>query len=140
MGYVYKDVDELAKGKTPLAGSGTCVDLIKVYVPGLIGRSTTTWRPGAWVMEAGGSIPKGTAIATFGPDGRFPHHEHGQHAAIVVRVMASGIWVVDQWANDPEKPRISLRLIRVPPPHKQRNADGTFPSMSDNALAFRVIE
>jgi hypothetical protein len=140
MSYVYKDVDELAKGKTPLAGTGTCVDIIKKYVPGLIGKSTTTWRPGAWVMQAGASIPKGTAIATFGPDGRFPHSEHGQHAAIVVRVMGSGIWVVDQWKGDPLKPTISLHLIRVPPPHKQRNSDGSFHDMSNNALAFRVIE
>jgi hypothetical protein len=116
------------------------VDLIKEYVPGLKGRSTTTWRAGAWVMEAGSTIQRGTAIATFDQNGRFPQHRTGQHAALVLSVMPSGIWVVDQWKNDPTKPKISKRLIRIPPPHHQRNPDGSFPNASNNALAFRVIE
>lgn len=141
MGYIYNGVDELAKGETPLAGTGECVDLIKEYVPGLKGKSTTSWRAGAWVMEAGTSIRKGTAIATFDKNGHFPRHETGQHAALIVRVMGSGIWVVDQWKNDPVyKPTISMRLIRIPPPHMQRNKDGSFRNASNNALAFRVIE
>jgi copper chaperone CopZ len=137
MGYVYSGVDELAKGETPQAGRGECVDIIKEYVPGLKGKSTTTWRAGAWVMEAGASIRRGTAIATFDKDGRFPQHRSGQHAAIVLRVMGSGIWVVDQWRS---KKMITKRLIRIPPPHHQRNPDGSFPDASNNALAFRVIE
>jgi hypothetical protein len=140
MGYVYSGVGELAKGETPLAGKGECVDLIKEYVPGLKGKSTTTWRAGAWVMEAGNKIRRGTAIATFDKNGRFPQRSTGQHAALVLSVMASGIWVVDQWKGDPTKLKISKRLIRIPPPHRQRNADGTFPNASNNALAFRVIE
>lgn len=140
MDYVYKDVDELAKGETPLAGRGECVDLIKAYVPGLKGKSTMSWRAGAWVMEAGRTIKKGTAIATFDKDGRFPRSRSGQHAALVLKVMASGIWVVDQWRNDPGKPKISARLIRIPPPRHRRNPDGSFTNASNNALAFRVIE
>ena len=139
MGYVYggSGLDELAKGETPQVGKGECVDIIKVFVPGLKGKSTTTWRAGAWVMEAGNTIRRGTAIATFDKDGRFPQHRSGQHAAIVLRVMPSGIWVVDQWRS---KRIITKRLIRIPPPHHQRNPDGSFPDASNNALAFRVIE
>ncbi|WP_373922528.1 BPSL0067 family protein [Pseudoduganella sp. SL102] len=105
---------------------------------GLRGRTTATWRAGNWVMEAGSSIRRGTAIATFDKNGRYPQRHTGQHAALVVRVMDSGIWVVDQWRNNGGK--ITMRLIRVPPPRKQRNADGSFPNASNNALAFRVIE
>lgn len=138
MGYVYSGVDELAKGGTPNAGSGECVDIVKQYVPGLKGLSTTTWRAGAWVIEAGSTIRRGTAIATFDKNGRFPQHRNGQHAALVLRVMGSGIWVVDQWRTN--KGKITKRLIRVPPPGLQRNADGSFRDASNNALAFRVIE
>jgi len=140
MGYVCRGVDELAKGQTPLAGTGECVDLIKEYVPGLQGKSTSTWRPGAWVMETP-NIEKGTAIATFDPDGTFPKKNTGQHAALVLRVVGSGIWVVDQWARDPVlRPTIGPRLIRIPPLGMQRNKDGSFINRSNNALAFRVIE
>lgn len=137
MGYSYSGGDELAKGETPDAGSGEWVDLIKEYVPGLKGKSTSTWRAGASVMEAGSTIRRGTAIATFDKDGRFPRGDSGQHAALVLRVMASGIWVADRWRS---KSNISKRLIRIPPPHRQRNPDGSFPNASNNALAFRVIE
>lgn len=137
MGHVYSGVDELAKGETDQVGTGECVDIIKHFVPGLKGKSTTTWRAGAWVMEAGSSIPRGTAIATFDQDGRYPQHHSGQHAAIVLRVMPSGIWVVDQWRS---KAKITARLIRIPPPRQQRNPDGSFSNASNNALAFRVIE
>ena len=137
MGYVYSGVDELAKGETLQAGKGECVDLIKEYVPGLKGKSTATWRAGAWVMEAGAAIRRGTAIVTFDKHGRFPRHRSGQHAAIVLRLMPSGIWVVDQWRS---KAKITKRLIRIPAPHHQRNPDGSFPDASNNALAFRVIE
>jgi len=138
MPYVYSGVDELAKGDTPNAGSGECVDLIKQYVPGLKGRSTATWRAGEWVIEAGSRIRRGTAIATFDKDGRFPQHRTGQHAAIVLRVMGAGIWVVDQWRNNGGK--ITRRLIRLPAPGQARNPDGSFQRTSNNALAFRVIE
>lgn len=138
MPYVYRDVDTLENG--PLAGSGTCVDLIKVYVPGLKGLSTTAWKAGANVIEAGSSkIIKGTAIATF-VNGRYPGLDRGNHAAIVLKVMGSGIWVMDQWNSDLNRSSIRRRLIRIPPPHKQRNVDGTFMTPSDNALAFYVIE
>lgn len=140
MPHVYDGVDELVKGKTDFAGDGECVALIKEYVPGLKGKSTSTWRPGAWVMESAGKISKGTAIATFDIDGSFPKRNTGQHAAIVLSVVPSGIWVVDQWKG---KAKITMRLIRVPPKRAQlRNPDGSWPSWnrSNNALAFQVIE
>ena len=133
MPFVYREVDQL--WHKPLAGSGTCVDLIKEYVPGLKGLPTSAWKAGGNVMEAGSKIVIGTAIATF-ENGRYPGRDHDNHAAIVLKVMGSGIWVMDQWKNDKNRPYIERR----PAPHKQRNADGTFMTPSDNALAFYVIE
>lgn len=137
MPFVYREVDQL--WHKPLAGSGTCVDIIKEYVPGLKGLSTKVWRAGNNVMEAGSKVAKGTAIATF-ENGRYPGRDYDNHAAIVLKVMGSGIWVMDQWNGDKNRPFIERRLIRVPAPHKHRKADGRFMTPSDNALAFYVIE
>lgn len=139
MPYVYEDVDSLKKTDgppLPAVGDGSCVALIKHYVPGLKDVPTSAWRAGGNVLELGAKVAKGTAIATF-VNGRYPSGRHGNHAAIVLRVMPSGIWVVDQWKA---KRIISARLIRIPPPRKQRNLDGSFMRPSDNALAFYVIE
>jgi len=138
MPYVYQDVDTLRKHDPPLpaVGDGSCVALIKYYVPGLKGTPTSVWRAGGNVLELGSKVTRGTAIATF-VNGRYPNKSHGNHAAIVLRVMPSGIWVVDQWKG---KEGITARLIRIPPPHQQYNQDGTFKRPSDNALAFYVIE
>ena len=93
MPYSYPAVDALFE--QPLIGSGTCVDLIKQLVPGLIGKPTTAWKEGISVMEAyksGRSIPRGTAIATF-ENGRYrqscPTGYFGSchHAALLLRVM-----------------------------------------------------
>lgn len=137
MSFVFKDVDTRDRDPPPpKVGNGSCVDLIKHYVPGLKGLPTSAWRAGGNVLELGSTLARGTAIATF-ENGRYPSKDHGNHAALVLKVMKSGIWVVDQWKA---KPAISARLIRIPPPRQQRNADGSFRNPSDNALAFFVIE
>jgi hypothetical protein len=118
-----------------LFGSGECVDLIKELVPGLQNVSTLSWKKGASVKDSPG-LARGTAIATFGPDGRFPRQNTGQHAALFVAQAGAGIYVVEQY-------RASLvviyRHMEVPREHAQR-ADGTWPNRSRNPLAFSVIE
>lgn len=138
MPYVYKEVDSL-KANTPIAGTGQCVEIVKTYVPGLQGLATSAWRSGDNVMEQGNRIARGTAIATFNKSGRYPNIAHGNHAALVLRVMGSGIWVVEQWKNI-SGGVIKIRLIRVPPPRQQFNTDGSYKDPSNNALAFRTIE
>ena len=44
MPYIYPGVDSLLK--QPFIKDGDCVDLIKALVPGLIGKSTTSWKQG----------------------------------------------------------------------------------------------
>jgi len=90
-------------------------------------------------MEAGSKVMPGTAIATF-VNGRYPRKDGNNHAAIVISVMPSGIWVMDQYSGDEDRKYIAMRLIRVPPPREQKNADGSFRRPSNNALAFFVIE
>jgi hypothetical protein len=81
-----------------LFGTGECVDIIKALVPGLIGVSTQSWKRGASVKDSP-SLLRGTAIATFGPDGRFPSANTGQHAALFVAHAGAGIYLVEQYRN-----------------------------------------
>lgn len=138
MPFVYRDAQTL-KGK-PLAGNGDCIALIKMYVPGLQDKPTASWRDGEHVMDRPHAILPGTAIATF-ESGRYKNRPIGNHAAIVLRVDASGIWVVDQWKQDPvSRPEIRSRFIRVHAPRKITYLEGTYKDASNNAMAFYVIE
>lgn len=132
MPYLYPSAANL--NRQPLAGSGECVDLVKEFVPGLKGVSTQSWRPGVDVL-ASGKVARGTAIATFF-NGKFPHLDTGQHAAIFLSYSGNGFWVIEQHKKSKT---ITLRRIEVPR-NGQRRADGTFPNASNNALAFSVIE
>ena len=133
MPFVYTAVRTLA-GQA-LVGSGDCVELVKAFAPGLKGVPTGAWKPGASVVEMAQRLAPGTAIATF-EDGRYPHRHSGQHAAFFVSSAGAGIWVMDQWKNDPHKPVISLRHIA----RKGKTRDGKWKDPSNNAEAFSVIE
>ena len=118
-----------------LFGTGECVDLIKALVPGLQRISTQVWRKGATVKDSPG-LARGTAIATFGPDGRFPRANTGQHAALFVAHAGAGMYVVEQYQASLV---VVFRHMSVPREHSIR-PDGTFPIRSRNPLAFSVIE
>lgn len=117
MPYIYPEVDTLLK--QPFIKEGDCVDLIKALVPGLIGKSTTSWKQGENVMEArraGKVFPRGTAIATF-EHGRFPQkcgpnydgtRMSCKHAALLLRADPSGLWVMDQYKGDKNRLFISI--------------------------------
>jgi hypothetical protein len=144
--YIYPDVDSLLK--QPLVGSGTCVDLIKAYVPGLKGKTTLAWKAGVNVLEAfmaGKPIRRGTAIATF-ENGRYPQRcETGyrgscHHAGLLLNVMPSGIWIVDQYNNDKNRLFIASRILYRPAPRTEKLPDGRYRNAGNNALAFHVIE
>jgi hypothetical protein len=131
---VYKEVRSLEHHA--LVGSGDCVELIKAFAPGLIGKPTSAWRPGATVIEVASTLQPGTAIATF-EQGHFPHRSTGQHAAFFVASAGAGIYVIDQWKGDPKnKPYVSMRHIE----RKGKKKDGSFVDPSNNAEAFSVIE
>lgn len=130
MPFVYNAVRTLA-GK-PLVDGGDCVALVKAHAPGLKGISTTAWKPGAHVVEVAQRLAPGTAIATF-EDGRYPQRATGQHAAFFVSSAGAGIWVMDQWKNDPRKPVVSLRHI----PRRGKTKDGSGRTRATMPRRFR---
>lgn len=126
-------VDEFTHN-LPLQGNGSCVDLIKIYTPGLKGLTTPNWAPGAAVVGSTGLVP-GTAIATF-ENGRYPRRPTGNHAAFFLAYAGAAIWVVDQWPDDPKRVKVEKRLIHPARPRP----DGTYFNPSNSAEAFSVIE
>jgi hypothetical protein len=84
-----------------VVADGHCVKFVQVAAAAPI---TTEWRPGAWV-RGNKSIPPGTVIATFEPDGTYTS-KRGNHAAIYVSQDETGIRVYDQWLGQPVHERV----------------------------------
>lgn len=134
----------------PKVATGECARLVQMYIPQL--GPTSSWKPGERVLdilERGGKIEPGTAVATF-VKGGYPNSGH-RHAAFYegpVRSVSGkviGIILIDQWNphatswNPQPAPRDDIRRRTVQSKGKMR-PDGSFPNISDNAEAFYVIE
>ncbi|MGV7210922.1 BPSL0067 family protein [Oxalobacteraceae bacterium A2-2] len=128
MSYIYSKVEELED--QPVVGSHQCVALVQRYAGAPV---TTAWRQGGAVL-GNAILKRGTAIATF-VEGRYPNRSHGNHAALFVRAVGNGIWIMDQWKNK-NKTRISLRLITS----RGKDKQGRYIRPSENADAYSVIE
>ena len=129
--FVYAKVDDL-QGKDKV-GSGACAVLVQWYTKAPAD-AKETWREGLVVRGNGSKIPKGTAVATF-VNGRYPRTVHHKHAALYVAQDALGVWVMDQWGDDPSKPKISKRHMRF----QGTGPDGKFIDPSNNGDALSVI-
>jgi hypothetical protein len=129
MSYVYSKVDDLED--TDKVGSKQCVALVQYYaqLP-----QTANWKEGLKVL-GNLATAKGTAIATF-VNGKYESHSTGNHAAFYISQDAGGIWVMDQWANDTTKPKVSKRYLRK----KGTSTNGGYIDPSNNAEAFSAIE
>ena len=91
--------------------------------------STTAWKVGKNVLEASpGTIPRGTAIATF-VNGQYPNDDLGKHAAIYLSHDKNEIQVLDQWNS---QHMVKQRPIRANKPAGTRR--------SNVAEDFYVIE
>ncbi len=100
--YVARDPGGLAGG--PQVGSGECVALVQQATGAPL---TSDWRRGA-VVQGNLALVPGTAIATFGPDGRYGSRTDGSsHAAIYLGQDAEGINIIDQW-----NVRVDGRIVR----------------------------
>lgn len=89
------------------AGHAECVEFVRQAAGA---PATAGWRPGAHVMSAAlGTIARGTAIATFDEQGRYPTDAQGKHAAIYLSHGPDGIVVLDQWRR---QGRVLRRVIR----------------------------
>lgn len=129
MPYIYATVGDL--DGTDKVGSKQCVALLQYYakLP-----QTTTWKEGRLIIGEF-LLTKGTAIATF-VNGKYQSHATGNHAAFYISQDAGGIWVMDQWASDTTKPKVSKRYIR----RKGKFPKGGYIDPSNNADAYSVIE
>jgi hypothetical protein len=142
--FVYAGVDALKDHSyvADIAGNylGECVSLVKHYIPQLQNLSTGTWRKGVNVIEtlkSGGTIAKGTAIATF-INGHFASG-NGHAALYVERVRYTDgsirIYVMEQYLGGLPSGGIKKRLLR----NFGKSASGNYNNPSNNGEAFSVI-
>jgi hypothetical protein len=123
MSYRLKPAESAVLGKDKYVnakGHTECVEFIRQAAGAPV---TTSWRPGVKVSDANpGAILRGTAIATFDSNGRYPTDLLGKHAAIYLSQTKDAIQVLDQWDSQHEvKPRnISLKK----PAGTKRSDDG----------------
>lgn len=139
----------LALQNRPVVGEGTCVDLIKIYVPSLKGKSTAMWRPGKRLIdmtkEEQQSLLPGTVIATF-ENGKFPQRKGGQHVGFYIRTSGvekdrmSEAVIMDQFKtyNGVPRPYIGTRMIPARP--KLRHLPNGDPDYSNDLAYFFVVE
>ncbi len=108
-------------------GNTECVEFVRQATDA---PATTNWRTGLQVrLATSAEIARGTAIATFDHNGRYPTDSLGQHAAIYLSHGDQGIVVLDQWNSQGE---VKERLIRFDRPKETRR--------SNDGDTFYVIE
>ena len=85
--------------------------------------STRSWKQGVKVQDvtASGTIEKGTVIATFDSNGKYPSTD--RHAAIYLSHDKDGITVLDQWAS---KPYASQRVLKFKNGKNRNVNDGSY--------------
>jgi hypothetical protein len=117
-----EEKDVLGKGKfVNVAGKTECVEFVRQATGA---PSTAAWQKGLKVSEAKpGDILRGTAIATFDENGKYPTDSKGKHAAIYLSHTKALIQVLDQWADQGEvKPR-PIRFNRPKGTRRSNDAD-----------------
>lgn len=130
-----KESEVLGFGKYVNADRNTeCVEFVRQTTGA---PKTTTWRRGQSIQDAKpGSIPRGTAIATFDSQGHYPTDKGGKHAAIYLSHDDKGIQVLDQWNYDKATGKggeVKPRFIPFEP-----SKEGA--SRSNDGSTFSVIE
>ena len=114
-----KDVLEKAKFKNA-KGHTECVEFIRQATGA---PETSKWKRGVKVADTVlGTIPRGTAIATFDDKGSYPTDALGKHAAIYLSHDKNGIQVLDQWDSQGQVRPRSIWFNR--PKGTRRSNDG----------------
>lgn len=120
------DVFEEGKYKNT-KGNTECVEFVRQTTDA---PSTTLWKKGKKITDlANGSIKRGTAIATFDDNGKYPTDGLGKHAAIYLEHDSKRIVVLDQWKAQGVVKRREIKFGK---------AKGT--SRSNDADTFYIIE
>src|SRR5580658_2989810 len=91
------DIQQNALGN--VTGTGQCVAFVEAAAQTPL---TAQWKRGR-IVAGDMTVPEGTAIATFDPDGTYGNHTDGRsHGAIYVsQVAGQGLLVYDQWVGQP---------------------------------------
>lgn len=85
---------------------------------------TSMWKKGIRVKDAkAGEIPRGTAIATFDDQGRYPSDALGKHASIYLSHSATAITVLDQWNTQGEVKERPIYFGRPAGTRRSNNGD-----------------
>jgi hypothetical protein len=130
MSYVMQIEESATAGKNKFVnakGNTECVEFVRQVTdaPG-----SPKWVRGKLVKGIkAGELARGTAIATFDENGKYPTDSGGRHAAIYLSHSNVGIEVLDQWNAQGE---VLKRTIRFNKP------EGT--SRSNDGDTFYVIE
>jgi hypothetical protein len=85
-------------------GTGQCVAFVEAAAKT---PHTAAWKRGR-LAKGDTTVPEGTAIATFDPDGTYGNHTDGRsHGAIYVsQIAGEGLLVYDQWSGQPVHQRV----------------------------------
>ena len=107
MSYKLKVAEKDVLGKAKYVnekGKTECVEFVRQAAGA---PKTADWKKGKKVLDAKfGEVARGTAIATFDADGKYPADTLGKHAAIYLSHDTICIRVLDQWNGQGEvKPR-----------------------------------
>jgi hypothetical protein len=114
----------------PMIGNGQCVTAC-AHFSGVTAR-TKQWTEGAAVAN-NGSIPIGTAIATFGSNGRYPTSGDQNSGIYMGQGKNGSILILDQWPAHP----VSGTPARPAQIREMRLDDGR--TLSNSAQAYHVI-
>jgi RHS repeat-associated protein len=113
----------------PLIGNGQCVTACKHFSG--ITAPTADWREGA-AVSGNSTLPIGTAIATFGSNGRYPTGDDRNSGIYMGQIKNGGILILDQWPAHP----VSGTPAHPPQIREMKFNNG---DMSNSASAYHVI-
>lgn len=123
MPYALKVDETSVYGKEKFAnakGNTECVEFVRQTTDA---PETSKWVRGRLVKSfKAGELTKGTAIATFDDNGKYPTDGLGRHAAIYLSHDNKGIQVLDQWNSQKEVLKRTIWFQR--PAGTKRSNDG----------------
>lgn len=117
--------DVLGKGKyiSP-QGKTECAEFVRQATGA---PQTSEWKQGKKVADAKiFKIGRGTAIATFDSDGKYPRDALGKHAAIYLEHNIHRILVLDQWNDQGEVKQRPIWFSRPKGTKRSNNADSFY--------------
>jgi hypothetical protein len=117
-----KEAETFGKSKyVNSAGKTECAEFVRQATGA---PHTIAWKMGTKVSEAKpGEILRGTAIATFDSNGKYPVDDKGKHAAIYLEHNVLRILVLDQWNDQGEVKQRPIAFKRPAATRRSNNGD-----------------